>query len=551
MKREMNVRLTTLIGVLVLGISHTSFAEVAASASAEADHNKAASPAISRPATSEEGDPGVAVYDEALAALVENAGKSITIRQIELDKDSDTKEIKSEDLTKMENWTKIFRKYSVELNSCGTKDPSAVELKGLLESFNKEVKWALFGKPEAAGVAKTPNPKKEASEQKLVMYGSQIKKVIEARISAANRKEDAEIIELVEKTLKVLFDESRLAQWPNHARFQNNEDAKALKEKVAASLKAFEELSEGEHCSFVVAEGGSPRGSSGGGAGGQITKGPHAPTGDDDAGGEQGAGGGEDVITESGQAIDPNLLAQLGQNNFDDVLQAARDDFDRRLQDLLNQQNQALLAQNQNDDQVLAEALKALGQGNNEAPVVTPPAAPAPISPPQISAGSGGGGQQQPFPQDYPQDQAPMMPMYPGMFGQPQQQPYQPNPLFLAESKFNDDEPARKPTITTTITPQMSAMQAQQSLLNMMRMQQGQQGMGAYNPLMNGQQQVGTVGARLSAGGLSSLRGTGASALSRGQTATSLSGKNGASQLAVAPGARAQISSSLKARLGR
>jgi hypothetical protein len=201
--------------------------------------------------------------------------------------------------------------------------------------------------------------------------------------------------------------------------------------------------------------------------------------------------------------------------------------------------------QNQNNDEALAAALKALGQNNNDQPaVVSPPAPPAPISPPQISTGSGEQQQPLPLPQEQAQQQAPMPMMMP-----PMPQPSQPQIYVQEPSRFNQDDYTRprNATITTQVNPQSAGMLAQTQLLNALRMgANGQQG--AY-----GQQTTSNVMAnRLQGTGLSAgnpLRSTQRSSSTRASGA--INATSGPNALAASGRAKTVPSDLVRGSLNR
>jgi hypothetical protein len=136
------------------------------------------------------------------------------------------------------------------------------------------------------------------------------------------------------------------------------------------------------------------------------------------------------------QGVPPGAVADAGVPNLDDILRRLGDDQRRddeeadalrdqarQLQDALNalaqanRDRDALLNDKNNNDDALADALRALGQDNQEQPIIPPP-----VTPPQIAAGDQGRGDQQPLPQPEgspPLEPSPQMPFFPQIGAQP------------------------------------------------------------------------------------------------------------------------------------
>lgn len=542
MKRELNVK-NLMIGILVLGISTNGFAETSAEVQKHDDGSVSASAtAIARPGSTEKQLPGDLPYEGLLSSLKDNAGKEIETQVVPVGGSAAKgPNLTKENLETIQKYVEGYKAFRLELEACNRdKDAGAKALTALLDTYTKKLRWSLFEKKDANGKVEI---KKEADEKTLVTLSTEIKELLLAR--GERLKSDATKPFASEQ-------EKKIAAWldATHAMFFKGIEGKKeevekvvaeAKKAVEADVKAFKDIQEVDVCKL----GAKP--STGGSSSSATSSTQNTPvqadtqvtpaTGNQDPGAGQQPGGEQPPQVFGNQPIDPTaalagLDAQFAsrQAQQDELLRRALDEQARLAAELARQQNEALALQNQNNDEALAAALKALGQNNNDQPaVVAPPAPPAPITPPQVSTGSGEQQQPLPQPQDFGQQQGPMPMMMPPM-PQPSAQPQ----IYVQEpSRFNQDEynRPRNATITTSVNPQSAGMLAQTQLLNALRMgangQQGGngqqspnvmssrlQGLSAGNPLRNGATQRS-----------SSTRATGAINATSGSQALAISGR--------------------------
>lgn len=212
-------------------------------------------------------------------------------------------------------------------------------------------------------------------------------------------------------------------------------------------------------------------------------------------------------VADAGVNLD-NVFRRLG-DDFNNQAQQQLDDLNRQRQQLedalaaldrANRDQQALLNDDQNNDAALADALRALGENNQEQPLIPPP-----ITPPQIAAGDQGQGNEQPqFTPPPEPEQEPQQPFNPYAMG-PQPLP-PPTPIIVPakdkdkENPFADLAQLNKQQLPT-VSDNAAAVAAMKDLVAAQRDQIAMLRGGARP---GGVQNVNSIASRMGQGGVAS-----------------------------------------------
>ncbi len=464
-------------------------------------------------------------------SLVDSRG--LTVKEAEL-LDATKKDVTVAigDVTKLKNWVETFKKYRESLTSCAVAGDISSDVTGrLLDGFITKLSEAITEDPKNA---------KGLKEKHLVTFVTQMERVLKEKASifssskADFEKADEKLLDQMKKTAGLFYGGfhgeafNQIAQagdaWAKPFTEEATKAIEALKARESGSLKVCKMSEEKPATTAETAPPASPSPAS------QPTTAaatkPKLDPGPIEGGNkEEGEGTGDQARTDDPGTGDPVIdqpviddgqvpfiepandvatdfdadallrgvvdrfaqleeQAKLDQERTANDLKAAFDQAKLQADAIAAQQAAALQAQD-NEDNGLADALKAL----TPQPPPPPPAPPAPpVIPPQIPPSDSGQQAQQPLPppqedfggqQPPPQQGMPFMP--------PQQQQSTPPIIIGDDSSKWDDDYRRTPVPVPVANPQAGG------LLELVRLQQ--QLAFAQQQAMYGQQ--GPNGARL------------------------------------------------------